>query len=97
MWTKAKSIGEFERWSAKYDELLAYLQDNEFDLDYYRSEWPFKHILSNVFTSFFFSFDQICCICEMLLLNCNENKEIVYIMISTNDFGVNEVGYILFW
>ena len=64
MWTKSKSAGEFERWSAKYDEFLFYLQDNEFILDYYRSEWLFKHILSNAFTSFFFSIDRLCCIRE---------------------------------
>ncbi|XP_028793959.1 heptahelical transmembrane protein 2 [Neltuma alba] len=50
METKVKSAKSFERRLVKFHELPEYLQDNEFILDYYRSEWPLKHILWSVFS-----------------------------------------------
>ncbi|XP_054822471.1 heptahelical transmembrane protein 2 [Prosopis cineraria] len=51
MVVKAKNpTKNFERRLVKFHELPEYLQDNEFILDYYRSEWPLKHILWSVFS-----------------------------------------------
>ncbi|KAI9117688.1 hypothetical protein K1719_011854 [Acacia pycnantha] len=51
METKSKSSAtDFERRLVKFHELPEYLQDNEFILDYYRSEWPLNHILWSVFS-----------------------------------------------
>lgn len=33
-----------------YNSLPTYLKDNEFILDYYRSEWPLKQIFLSVFS-----------------------------------------------
>ncbi|KAE8654474.1 hypothetical protein F3Y22_tig00117048pilonHSYRG00354 [Hibiscus syriacus] len=39
----------FKRKLLRYEELPGYLQDNEFILDYYRSEWPLKETMLSVF------------------------------------------------
>jgi len=34
----------------EYNSLPAFLRDNEFILDYYRSEWPLKQIILSIFS-----------------------------------------------
>ncbi|KAJ4951719.1 hypothetical protein NE237_028551 [Protea cynaroides] len=41
---------KFDRKLVKYDALPDYLKDNEFILDYYRSEWPIKDTIISVFS-----------------------------------------------
>lgn len=51
METKAKSAKSLsDRRLLKFQELPEYLLDNEFILDYYRSEWPLKDTLWSVFS-----------------------------------------------
>ncbi|XP_031121277.1 heptahelical transmembrane protein 2 [Ipomoea triloba] len=47
---KMKNHVKFERKLVKYEALPEYLQDNEFIRDYYRCEWPLKHIVLSVFS-----------------------------------------------
>ncbi|KAF8400472.1 hypothetical protein HHK36_013770 [Tetracentron sinense] len=41
---------KFECRLVKYDDLPEYLKDNEYILDYYRSEWPLKEAFLSVFS-----------------------------------------------
>ncbi|XP_068652813.1 heptahelical transmembrane protein ADIPOR2-like [Aristolochia californica] len=45
-----KKEKRFERRLVKYEALPDYLKDNEFILDYYRSEWPLKEAFFSVFS-----------------------------------------------
>ncbi|KAG9455943.1 hypothetical protein H6P81_000451 [Aristolochia fimbriata] len=45
-----KKEKRFERRLVKYEALPDYLKDNEFILDYYRSEWPLKEAFCSVFS-----------------------------------------------
>ncbi|CAI9761032.1 unnamed protein product [Fraxinus pennsylvanica] len=41
---------KFEKKLLKYEELPEYLKDNEFITDYYRCEWPLKHVVLSLFS-----------------------------------------------
>ncbi|XP_022864582.1 heptahelical transmembrane protein 2-like [Olea europaea var. sylvestris] len=45
-----KKKGKFEKKLLKYEDLPEYLKDNEFIRDYYRCEWPLKHIVLSLFS-----------------------------------------------
>lgn len=46
---KEEEEEKFECSLVKYEALPDYLKDNEFILDYYRSEWPLKETFLSVF------------------------------------------------
>ncbi|KAJ4957539.1 hypothetical protein NE237_024650 [Protea cynaroides] len=48
--SKTKTEKKFERKLVKYEALPDFLKDNEFILDYYRSEWPLKDAILSAFS-----------------------------------------------